>query len=61
KEGRGAYEESLIGIKLADPSAPLEVLRAVHSFDPCLACAVHVIDATGRELGQYKILPECSL
>jgi len=61
KEGRGAYEESLIGIRLADPSAPLEVLRAVHSFDPCLACAVHVIDATGRELSQYKISPECSI
>lgn len=61
KEGRGAYEESLIGIQLADPTAPLEVLRAVHSFDPCLACAVHVIDATGRELAQYKISPVCSL
>ncbi|MDD4885172.1 nickel-dependent hydrogenase large subunit, partial [Sulfuricurvum sp.] len=56
KEGRGAYEESLIGIKLADPSAPLEVLRAVHSFDPCLACAVHIIDASGKELSHYKIL-----
>lgn len=61
KEGRGAYEESLIGLKLADPSAPLEVLRAVHSFDPCLACAVHVIDGRGRELSQYKILNAYSL
>ncbi|MFZ2889217.1 nickel-dependent hydrogenase large subunit, partial [Sulfuricurvum sp.] len=48
-------------IKLADPSAPLEVLRAVHSFDPCLACAVHVIDATGKELSQYKIMNACSV
>jgi quinone-reactive Ni/Fe-hydrogenase large subunit len=58
---RGAYEESLIGIKLADPAAPLEVLRAIHSFDPCLACAVHVIDTRGRELAQYKIRAECSI
>ncbi len=52
---RGLYEEALIGVKLADPSRPLEVLRVVHSFDPCLACAVHVIDLKGRELAQYKI------
>ncbi|MDD5052516.1 MAG: nickel-dependent hydrogenase large subunit [Sulfuricurvum sp.] len=58
---RGAYEESLIGITLIDPEKPLEVLRVIHSFDPCLACAVHVIDATGKELSQYKIMNECSL
>ncbi|MDO9208345.1 MAG: nickel-dependent hydrogenase large subunit [Sulfuricurvum sp.] len=52
---RGLYEEALIGVKLADPSRPLEVLRVIHSFDPCLACAVHVIDLKGRELAQYKI------
>jgi len=57
---RGPYEESLVGITLEDPSAPLEVLRVVHSFDPCLACAVHVIDARGRELSRYKIDPVCS-
>ncbi|MGA9046380.1 nickel-dependent hydrogenase large subunit [Sulfuricurvum sp.] len=58
---RGAYEESLIGMKLADPSAPLEILRVIHSFDPCLACAVHVIDIKGTELSRYKIAPLCSL
>ncbi|MFZ2968740.1 MAG: nickel-dependent hydrogenase large subunit [Sulfuricurvum sp.] len=52
---RGAYEASLIGLRLADPTQPLEVLRTIHSFDPCLACAVHVIDATGKELARYKI------
>ncbi|MBN2869376.1 MAG: nickel-dependent hydrogenase large subunit [Campylobacterales bacterium] len=61
KNQRGAYEEALIGITIADPDAPLEVLRIVHSFDPCLACAVHVIDAWGRELSRYKISPICSL
>ncbi len=58
---RGPYEESLIGIRLEDTSSPLEVLRVVHSFDPCLACAVHVIDTKGRELSAYKIKAACSL
>jgi quinone-reactive Ni/Fe-hydrogenase large subunit len=52
---RGAYEEALVGIKLQDSSKPLEVLRVLHSFDPCLACAVHVIDTKGKELSKYKI------
>jgi Ni,Fe-hydrogenase I large subunit len=46
---RGAYEASLAATPVADPSRPLEILRTIHSFDPCLACAVHVIDAQGRE------------
>ena len=52
---RGAYEEALVGIKIEDTSKPLEVLRVLHSFDPCLACAVHVIDTKGKELSRYKI------
>jgi quinone-reactive Ni/Fe-hydrogenase large subunit len=55
KNQRGAYEESIVGIKLSDPKNPLEVLRVVHSFDPCLACAVHIIDTKGKELAHYKI------
>jgi len=56
REGkRGAYEEALIGIKIQDATKPLEVLRVIHSFDPCLACAVHVIDTKGKELSRYKI------
>lgn len=58
---RGPYEESLIGIKLTDPSSPLEVLRVVHSFDPCLACAVHVMDIKGKSLAEYKVNPVCDL
>ena len=54
---RGAYEEALIGIKIKDTSKPLEVLKVIHSFDPCLACAVHVIDTKGTNLSQYKIKP----
>jgi len=52
---RGAYEEALVGLKIEDTSKPLEVLRVLHSFDPCLACAVHVIDSKGKELSSYKI------
>ncbi len=52
---RGAYEEALIGIKIQDTSKPLEVLRVLHSFDPCLACAVHIIDTKGKELSRYKM------
>jgi len=45
----GPYEASLIGTPVADPEKPLEVLRTVHSFDPCLACAVHVVDKENTE------------
>lgn len=58
---RGPYEASLIGLKLEDPAKPLEVLRVIHSFDPCLACAVHVVDSKGKSLAQYKINSECRL
>jgi hydrogenase large subunit len=44
---RGAYETSLLNTPVADPDRPLEILRTIHSFDPCLACAVHVVDARG--------------
>jgi [NiFe] hydrogenase large subunit len=49
----GPVEESLIGTPVADPKKPLEVLRTVHSFDPCIACGVHVIDPDSNEV--YKI------
>ncbi len=46
-ENRGAYEESLIGIQLSNPDEPLEIIRTIHSFDPCLACAIHIITPKG--------------
>ena len=61
KDQRGPYEEALIGIKLHDPARPLEVLKVLHSFDPCLACAVHVMDIKGKDLGEYKINTTCSI
>jgi len=51
---RSAYEESLIGTPVADPKVPLEVLRTIHSFDPCLACAVHVYDENGTSIHEVK-------
>ena len=44
----GPYEAALIKTPVADPDRPLELLRTIHSFDPCLACAVHVVDARGH-------------
>jgi Ni,Fe-hydrogenase I large subunit len=44
---RGPYEAALLGTPVADPQRPLEILRTVHSFDPCMACAVHVLDPDG--------------
>jgi hydrogenase large subunit len=44
---RGAIEEALVGTPVADPDRPVEILRTVHSFDPCAACAVHAYDPTG--------------
>jgi len=54
---KGAYEANLIGMKLADPSKPLEVIRSIHSYDPCIACAVHVMDVKGKKLGEFKVDP----
>jgi len=54
---RGPYEEALIGLPIADLSQPLEIIRVIHSFDPCIACAVHVMDTKGNEMGSYKIDP----
>ena len=51
---RSAFEESLIGTPVADPKVPLEVIRTIHSFDPCLACAVHVYDENGSHIHELK-------
>jgi Ni,Fe-hydrogenase I large subunit len=51
----GAYEAALVGTPIGDPERPLEILRTVHSFDPCLACAVHVVRAKGRLYGRMAM------
>ena len=52
----GPVEESLIGVPVADPKKPLEVLRVVHTFDPCIACAVHVIDPESNEVHKVRVV-----
>ncbi len=51
----GPYEAALKGHKLHDPKQPIEILRTIHSFDPCIACAVHVTDPEGEELIKVKV------
>lgn len=51
----GPWEAALIGTPVADPTQPIEILRTIHSFDPCMACAVHVLDAKGREVTRIQI------
>lgn len=51
----GAFEASLMDTPMADPTKPLEILRTIHSFDPCLACSTHVMGEDGRELSTVTV------
>ncbi|HJQ66123.1 MAG TPA: nickel-dependent hydrogenase large subunit [Gemmatimonadales bacterium] len=52
----GPYEAALMDHHpLVDPERPIEILRTIHSFDPCMACGVHVLDATGRVVTQVRV------
>ncbi len=55
-DAMGPYEASLVGTPIADPKKPLEVLRTIHSFDPCLACAIHLVDGDRQEISRVKVL-----
>ncbi len=55
KGQKGPVENALIGTPVADPKKPLEILRTVHSFDPCIACAVHVIDPETNEVYKFRV------
>jgi hydrogenase large subunit len=56
-QGRpGPYEAALVGTPVAKPDQPLEILRALHSFDPCMACAVHVVDTMKREVARVRVM-----
>ncbi len=52
----GPYEASLLGNPIADPKRPLEVLRTIHSFDPCLACAIHLHNGDDQNIIEVKVL-----
>ncbi len=55
KNQRGPYEEALIGTPVANIDQPVEILRTIHSFDPCMACAVHVFDPEGNEVTRIRV------
>jgi hydrogenase large subunit len=55
------YESALIGTPIADPNNPVEILRTIHSFDPCLACAVHLYDKHGKHISQVSIDGGCQI
>jgi hydrogenase large subunit len=52
----GPIEQALIGTKVKDEKNPFEIVRIIRSFDPCLACSIHVVTPKGRELGQYRVV-----
>ena len=52
---RGPYEESLVGTRMSNVDQPLEILRTIHSFDPCMACAVHIINPKTKEIKKFKV------
>ena len=52
----GPIEQAILDTKVKDPENPFEIVRIVRSFDPCLACAVHLIDARGDEIGRHRIV-----
>ncbi|WP_028348763.1 nickel-dependent hydrogenase large subunit [Bradyrhizobium murdochi] len=51
----GAFEAALVDTPIADPGKPLEILRTIHSFDPCLACSTHVMGPDGQEMATVKV------
>jgi hydrogenase large subunit len=51
----GAYESALLNTPMAKPDQPLEILRTIHSFDPCLACATHVVSPEGEEVCRVQV------
>ena len=59
KGQRSAYESALIGTPVADPELPLEIIRTIHSFDPCIACAVHLYDEHGNHISQVQNIASC--
>jgi len=52
---RGPLEEALVGTPVVDAKRPVEVLRVVHSFDPCIACTVHIIDPETNEIRKFRV------
>lgn len=56
QDALGPYESALLGTPVKDPEKPLEILRTIHSFDPCLACAIHLHDKNQNEIVRVKVV-----
>jgi hydrogenase large subunit len=57
KKGQpGPYEQALVGLKIKESGSPIEILRVIRSFDPCTACAVHLVTPKGNLIGKYKVV-----
>jgi hydrogenase large subunit len=54
--GLSAYESALMGTPVADENQPVEILRTIHSFDPCMACAVHLYDEEGTTVSRVQVV-----
>lgn len=61
KGQRSAYESTLIGTPVADDHLPLEILRTIHSFDPCIACSVHLYDEHGKHITNVDNISVCTI
>jgi hydrogenase large subunit len=61
KNQRSPYESTLIGTPVADTELPLEIIRTIHSFDPCLACSVHLYDEKGRHISKVQNISACDV
>ncbi len=61
KGQRSAYETSLMGTPVADDNLPLEILRTIHSFDPCIACSVHLYDEHGKHINGVNMVTVCTI
>ena len=56
KGQQGPIEQALLGTPIADPKNPIEAVRVVRSFDPCIACAVHMVEPDGHSLGEFRVV-----
>ena len=56
KGDKSPVEEALIGTPIADPKRPVEILRTVHAFDPCIACGVHIIEPETNEVLKFRVV-----
>jgi len=60
-EQRAAYEAAMLDTEVKEPKEPLEILRTIHSFDPCLACATHIYNSKGEEITSFNVNSACAV